>query len=245
MKLPWTRCYDAAVAALKAYGIEPCDLARFTAYDVPAYAPRRPSTTWNPPEYLDWWPKAERAVVEAEIQTDRFWLDHGFRAYSTNHYVIRVLYEHGKRADVVVGIWLAAALRLVVRRRKPQPGKPLQNGVLPIARGIAAAAEHHLWRLRVWSPWPGDAAYVLPDQPEGFLVGVEPTLEAVTEAIVEKVAGIHEKYMLVAMYPKGPIIPNARAEQAAAKALVELTDEQFMRVVRAEADRRRGRGEPN
>ncbi|MFW5738988.1 MAG: hypothetical protein ACOC1F_01335 [Myxococcota bacterium] len=117
--------------------------------------------------------------------------------------------------------------------------------MLPIARGIAAAAEDHLWRLGVWSPWPGDAAYVLPDQPEGFLVGVEPTLEAVTEAIVEKVAGIHDKYMLVAMYPKGPVIPNARAEQAAAAALQELTDDQFVRVMEAEANRRKGRGEPN
>jgi hypothetical protein len=34
--------------------------------------------------------------------------------------------------------------------------------------------------------------------------------------------------MLVAMYPKGPVVPNVRAEQAAAKALVELTDEQFI-----------------
>jgi hypothetical protein len=76
-------------------------------------------------------------------------------------------------------------------------------------------------------------------------VGVEPTLEAVTQAIIEKVVGIHEKYMLVAMYPKGPVIPNVRAEQAAAAALQELTDDQFVRVVKAEADRRRGRGEPN
>jgi hypothetical protein len=44
---------------------------------------------------------------------------------------------------------------------------------------------------------------------------------------------------------KGPVIPNIRAEQAAAASLAELTDEQFMRVVKAEADRRRGRGEPN
>jgi hypothetical protein len=76
-------------------------------------------------------------------------------------------------------------------------------------------------------------------------VGVEPTLEAVTEAIAEKVAGIHEKYMLVAMYPKGPVVPNARAEQAAAAALQELTDEQFVRVVKAEADRRKGSGGVN
>lgn len=45
MKLHWNRCFDAAVAALKAKGIEPCDLARFTAYDVPAYAPIRPTTS--------------------------------------------------------------------------------------------------------------------------------------------------------------------------------------------------------
>jgi len=57
--------------------------------------------------------------------------------------------------------------------------------------------------------------------------------------IIEKVMGIHDKYMLVAMYPKGPVIPNVRAEQAAAAALQEITDEQFMRVVKAEAARRR------
>lgn len=57
--------------------------------------------------------------------------------------------------------------------------------------------------------------------------------------------GIHEKYMLVTMYPKGPVIPNVCAEQAAAAALEELTDEQFVRVVRAEAERRRGRPEAN
>ena len=34
--------------------------------------------------------------------------------------------------------------------------------------------------------------------------------------------GIHEKYMLVTMYPKGPVIPNVCAEQAAAAALEEL-----------------------
>jgi hypothetical protein len=100
-----------------------------------------------------------------------------------------------------------------------------------------------MWRLGVWTPWRGGVAYVLPEQPEGFLVGVEPTLEAVTQAIIEQVVGIDEKYMLVAMFPKGPVIPNVRAEQAAAAALQELTDEQFMRVVKAEADRRRGRGE--
>jgi hypothetical protein len=240
MKIPFNKCYDAAVTALQAKGIEPCDLARFTAYNVRAYAPRRQNTGWLPSEYLDWWPKAERAIVEAEIQTPKFWLDHGFRAYVCNHDVIRILYEHGKKPDVVVGIWLAAALRLIVRRRKPLPGKPLKNGVLPIARGIAAAAEGHLFRLRVWTAWRGGVAYVLPEQPEGFLVGVEPTLEAVTGAIIDKVVGIHDKYMLVAMYPKGPVIPNVRAEQAAAQALAELTDEQFMRVVKAEAERRRG-----
>jgi hypothetical protein len=238
-------CFDAAVAALQAKGIEPCDLAQFTAYDVPAYSPIRPTTSWIPPEYLDWWPKAERSVVEAEIQTPKFWLDHGFRRYVGTHEVIHTLYQHGKKPDVVVGIWLAAALRLVVRRRKPLPGKPLKNGVLPIARGIAVAAEDYMWRLGVWTPWRGGVAYVLPEQPEGFLVGVEPTLEAVTQAIIEKVVGIHEKYMLVAMYPKGPVIPNVRAEQAAAACLKELTDEQFRRVVKAEADRRAGRGEPN
>jgi hypothetical protein len=245
MKLHWNRCFDAAVAALQAKGIEPCDLARFTAYDVPAYAPIRPTTSWIPPEYLDWWPKAERAVVEVEIQTSKFWLDHGFRRYVGTHEVIHTLYQHGKKPDVVVGIWLAAALRLIVRRRKPLPGKPLKNGVLPIARGIAVAAEDYMWRLGVWTPWRGGVAYVLPEQPEGFLVGVEPTLEAVTQAIIEKVTHIHDKYMLVAMYPKGPVIPNVRAEQAAAASLEELTDDQFMRVVKAEADRRRGRGEPN
>lgn len=57
--------------------------------------------------------------------------------------------------------------------------------------------------------------------------------------------GIDEKYMLVAMFPKGPVIPNVRSEQAAAASLEELTDDQFVRVVKAEADRRRGRGEPN
>lgn len=54
-----------------------------------------------------------------------------------------------------------------------------------------------------------------------------------------------EKYLLVAMYPKGPVVPNVRAEQAAAAALQELTDDQFVRVVRAEADRRRERPEAN
>jgi hypothetical protein len=44
---------------------------------------------------------------------------------------------------------------------------------------------------------------------------------------------------------KGPVIPNVRAEQAAATALKELTDDLFVRVVKAEADRRRGRAEPN
>jgi hypothetical protein len=88
-------------------------------------------------------------------------------------------------------------------------------------------------------------AYVLPEQPEGFLVGVEPTLEAVTQPIIEKVTHIHDKYMLVAIYPKGLVIPNVRAEQAAAAALQELTDDQFVRVVKAEAGRRRGPGEPN
>lgn len=245
MKLSWTSCFEAAMVALKAKGIEPCDLARFTAYDVPAYAPIRQTTSRIPPEYLDWWPKAERAVVEAEIQTSKFWLDHGFRRYVGTHEVIHTLYQHGKRPDVVVGIWLAAALRLIVRRRKPLPGKPLKNGVLPIARGIAVAAEDYMWRLGVWTPWRGGVAYVLPEQPEGFLVGVEPSIEAVTKVIIEQVVGIHEKYMLVAMYPKGPVIPNVRAEQVAAASLAELTDEQFMRVVKAEVDRRRGRGEPN
>ncbi|HQP38494.1 MAG TPA: hypothetical protein PLI95_25090 [Polyangiaceae bacterium] len=44
--------------------------------------------------------------------------------------------------------------------------------------------------------------------------------------------------MLIALYPNGPVIPNVRAEQAAAEALEELTDEQFVRIVKAEADRR-------
>lgn len=43
--------------------------------------------------------------------------------------------------------------------------------------------------------------------------------------------------MLVAMYPKGPVIPTVRAEQAAAQALEELTDEQFVRVVEAHVER--------
>jgi len=167
MKLSWTLCFGATVAALKAKGIEPCDLVRFTAYDVPAYAPMRPTTSWIPPEYLDWWPTAERAVVEAEIQTPKFWLDHGFRRYVGSHEVIHTLYQHGKKPDVVVGIWLAAALRLIVRRRKPLPGKPLKNGVLPIARGIAAAAEGHLFRLRVWTAWRGDVAYLEADRRRG------------------------------------------------------------------------------
>jgi hypothetical protein len=42
---------------------------------------------------------------------------------------------------------------------------------------------------------------------------------------------------------KGPVIPNVRAEQAAAASLAELTDDLFARVVKAEADRRAGRGE--
>ncbi|MCU0692740.1 MAG: hypothetical protein MUF54_15170 [Polyangiaceae bacterium] len=53
------------------------------------------------------------------------------------------------------------------------------------------------------------------------------------------------QYMLVATYPKGPVIPNERAEQAAAASLAELTDDQFARVVKAEADRRRWRPEAN
>lgn len=125
--------------------------------------------------------------------------------------MIRILYEHGKRPGVVVGIWLAAALRLIVRRRKPLPGKPLRNGVLPIARGIAAAAKDHLWRLGLGSPWRGGAAYVLPGQPEGFLVGVEPTVEAVTGAIIERVVAIHEKHRrsnVVAHYIKRYYIRN-------------------------------------
>ena len=68
--------------------------------------------------------------------------------------------------------------------------------------------------------------------------------------VVEQLFGVHAGEhvgpdMLVAMYPKGPVIPIVRAEQAAAAALQELTDEQFVRVVKVEADRRRGRGEPN
>lgn len=47
-----------------------------------------------------------------------------------------------------------------------------------------------------------------------------------------------------AMYPKGPVIPNVRAEQAAAS-LAELTDDLFVRVVKAEAERRGGRGAAN
>jgi hypothetical protein len=47
------------------------------------------------------------------------------------------------------------------------------------------------------------------------------------------------------MYPKGPVIPNVRAEQAAAASLAELTDEQFVRVVKAEGERRTRRGQPN
>jgi hypothetical protein len=116
---------------------------------------------------------------------------------------------------------------------------------MPIARGISEAAERHLWMERVWTSWTGDAPHLLPEQPEGFLVGVEPTPAAVTQAIIEKVAGIHEKHMLVVMCPKGPVIPNVRAEQAAAAALRELTDEQFVRMVKAEGERRSRRAVPN
>ncbi len=36
------------------------------------------------------------------------------------------------------------------------------------------------------------------------------SLEAVTQAIIERIVPIHDKRMLVAMYPKGPVIPNDR-----------------------------------
>jgi hypothetical protein len=45
----------------------------------------------------------------------------------------------------------------------------------------------------------------------------------------------------VLMSPKGPFIPNVRADQAAAAALRELTDGLFLRVVKAEAACRSGR----
>jgi hypothetical protein len=217
-------------------------LSHFTAYDVPAYAPRRPTRTWTPPEYLDWWPKSEVTAVEAEIQTESFWLDHRFRAYVTTRDVLRPLYKHADEPEIVLGLWLAASLRLVVRRNKPAPGKPLNKGVLPIARAIAAAAEHHLVRAHAWPDWLGGAAYVLPDQPQGFLTRVEPNLDAVTHAVVEQIVGVHEKHMLVVMFPKGPVIPNRRAAEAAAQALRELTDEQFIQVVQAEGERRSRQG---
>lgn len=109
-------------------------------------------------------------------------------------------------------------------------------------RAIASASENHLLRGRAWPDWRGGAAYVVPDQPEGFLAHVEPNLDAVTNALVEQIMGVHEKQMLVVMYPKGKVIPNRRAAEAAAQALHELTDEQFLQVVQAEGERRSRRG---
>jgi len=74
MKLPWPTCLETAVAALGGKGVEPQDLAHFESYDVPAYGPRYPSRSWNPTEYLDWWPRADLAALVAEIQHEDFWL---------------------------------------------------------------------------------------------------------------------------------------------------------------------------
>ena len=58
----------------------------------------------------------------------------------------------------------------------------------------------------------------MPEQPEGFLAGVPADLDAVINVIVERVVDIHEKYVLVAMYPKGPVIPNPITELVARSA---------------------------
>ena len=50
---------------------------------------------------------------------------------------------------------------------------------------------------------------------------------------------IHRKYAAVALYPKGPVLPDPRVEWPAARALQQLTDEQFERIVLAERARRR------
>ena len=242
MKPSWKSCFEAAVAALRTKGVEPADLAKFMAYDVPAYGPRRPTRTRIPPEYLDWWPRADVAVLEAEIQHENFWVLRGFRASPQSFEVRQMLYRCGNEPEVVVAVWLGAALRLIVRRTKPRPGKALAPGVVSIAQGIADAADLCLLRARESRPW-ASATYVLPEQPEGFLAGVPADLDAVINVIVERVVAIHEKYVLVTMYPKDPVIPNPITELVALEALGELDDEQIDRVIDIEKARRAGKGE--
>lgn len=242
MKPSWRSCFESAVAALRARGASPADLAKFERYDVPAYGPRYPRSSRLPSEYLDWWPRNEVAALEAEIEQEDFWLAHRFRASTQSWHMRHMLYRFGSEPKVVVAVWLGAALRLIVRRTKSRPGKPLAPGVISVAKGIANAADLCLLRTRVWQPW-GSSVYVLPEQPEGFLGGVPADLDAVLEAIVERIVAIHENYVLVAMFPKGPVIPNPLTELAALAALGELTDDQLDRVVEIERARRAREGE--
>jgi hypothetical protein len=217
-------------------------LAHFESYDVPAYGPRYPRSTWNPTEYFDWWPRADVAALVAEIQHEDFWLGHRFRSGPQSWQVRQMLYRFGSDPEVVVAVWLGATLRFIVRRAKPRPGKPLVRGVLPIAKGIADAADLRLLHTGEWRPW-GSSTYVLPEQPDKFLAGIPADLDAVINVIVERIVPIHEKYVLVAMYPKGPVIPNPLTELAALGALGELTDEQLKRVIQIEKARRAREGE--
>ncbi|MBN2191840.1 MAG: hypothetical protein JW751_03410 [Polyangiaceae bacterium] len=134
--------------------------------------------------------------------------------------------------------WIAAASRLLVRSKRARPGKPLIPGTLPLARGIEMAADLQLRRIPSWRQWFGGTVYVLPDQPEGFLANVAPELDAVMGAIIEQVVKVHRKYVLVALHPRGALIPHPRLEGVALAALQNLTDEEFERVVATELERR-------
>jgi hypothetical protein len=244
VKLAWSRCFEIGRAALEARGLTPKELAQFAGYDVPAYGSRRPSSTTIPTEYLDWWPRSEATSIAQEVQQQEFWVEHRFRSLPTAHDVLHALYAAGHDDEYVVAVWIAAACRLIVKAKRAKPGKPLVAGTLPLARAVENAADRQLLRWPSWRYWVGGAVYVLPEQPEGFLANVPPDLDAVVGVIIDQVVKVHSKYVLVAMYPKGPLIPHPLVESTARAALRELDDDQFERVVDAERARRgTGRGD--
>lgn len=213
-------------------------MAAFTPYDVPAYETRRFPDHRRPARHLDWWPRAEAAAIAQEAQHQKFWLHHGFRRSANSFEVLQSLYAAGHDDEYVVALWIAAASRLLVRSRRARPGKPLIPGTLPLARAIEKEADLQLPRLPSWRQWIGGTVYVLPEQPEGFLANVAPELHAVMGAIIDEVVKIHRKYVLVALHPRGPLIPDPRVEGVALAALQTLTDEEFERVIAAEFERR-------
>ena len=79
------------------------------------------------------------------------------------------------------------------------------------------------------------------EQVEGTVVvakKLDDDVSLVPGAIIDQVVKVHSKYVLVAMYPGGPVIPHPLVESTALAALQELDDDQFERVIDAERARR-------